>query len=189
MSQRIVPAGRGRARRGPSIAGDGGAARPTGRAALGPGRVDAARASITRMRSEEAGFTLVELLVVVLVLGALVAIAVPTFIGQRESAWDAALRSELRAASIALESYRAQNGQYSQQALTSGWGYEASGSVEFDPDLTFYLPDSYCIIGDHVDALRGSPTHRWRVTHSGGLERIAFSSGNCTGPTLPAPGA
>jgi type IV pilus assembly protein PilA len=186
-SVRTSPAGGGPA------AADASRRTPNGRATTRPSS-DAARRRtalgvLRRHAGDESGFTLVELLVVVLVLGALVAIAVPTFIGQRESAWDAALRSELRAASIALESYRAQNGAYTSQALTTGWGYEASGTIVFDELHTFIESDAYCIIGDHVDALRGSRTHRWRATSGGGVERIAVTGGSCTSSAVPAPSA
>ncbi len=100
--------------------------------------------------SDEDGFTLVELLVVVLVLATLVGIAVPTFAQQRESAWDAAVSSELRTAMIALESYRSQNAGYDAAVLSpgsdasaSGWGYEPSSDVQLRYAMGL---DTYCLI-------------------------------------------
>jgi prepilin-type N-terminal cleavage/methylation domain-containing protein len=75
------------------------------------------------------GFTLVELLVVVLMLVALVGIAVPTFVGQRDGAIRAAVQSELRTAAIALETFRAQQGVYDEEALTAAFGYVPSLEV------------------------------------------------------------
>ena len=47
-------------------------------------------------RHEEEGFTLIELMVVVLIIGILIAIALPTFLGARSRAQDRAAQSDLR---------------------------------------------------------------------------------------------
>ena len=47
-------------------------------------------------RHEEEGFTLIELMVVVLIIGILIAIALPTFLGARNRANDRAAQSSLR---------------------------------------------------------------------------------------------
>src|SRR5437879_3645417 len=47
-------------------------------------------------RQEEEGFTLIELMVVVLIIGILIAIALPTFLGARSRAQDKAALSDLR---------------------------------------------------------------------------------------------
>ena len=62
-----------------------------------------------RMRSRQAarhepdaGFTLVELLVVMVVLAILAAVAIPVFLNQRNKAWDTDAKSVMRTASLAL---------------------------------------------------------------------------------------
>ncbi len=58
----------------------------------------------TRLNKDE-GFTLIELMVVVLIIAILVAIAIPTFLGQRKNAQDSAAKSNVRNALATEKAY------------------------------------------------------------------------------------
>ena len=62
--------------------------------------------------NSEQGFTLIELLVVIIIIGILLAIAVPSYLGFRDRAANNAAKANLRAALPAAEAYYSDNGTY-----------------------------------------------------------------------------
>ncbi|HEY3190168.1 MAG TPA: prepilin-type N-terminal cleavage/methylation domain-containing protein [Solirubrobacteraceae bacterium] len=65
-----------------------------------------------RLQGDE-GFTLVELLVVILIIGILAAIAIPSFLNQKGKGEDAAAKSSAREIATAMETYYTDNASYS----------------------------------------------------------------------------
>ncbi len=63
---------------------------------------------LVKRRNDE-GFTLIELLVVVVIIGVLVAIAVPVYLNYRQGAADKSAQSDVRGAISAVEQYYTDN--------------------------------------------------------------------------------
>lgn len=81
-------------------------------------------------RTSNTGFTLIELLIVIAIISLLAAIAIPQFIIYRSRAIDATMKSDLRNAAVAVESY------YTKQSLLpasvaeiAGYGFHPSDGV------------------------------------------------------------
>jgi prepilin-type N-terminal cleavage/methylation domain-containing protein len=75
----------------------------------------------TKIRQQaggEGGFTLIELLVVILIVGILAAIAIPSFLSQKNKAYSAQAEELARSVATALETYATtNNGEYTGAEL------------------------------------------------------------------------
>lgn len=87
-------------------------------------------AAPTKRSSKDSGFTLVEILVVIAVIGLLVAIAIPQFMTYRSEAIDAEMKSDLRNTAIAIEAYFAkQTVLPASTAEIAGYGFQPTAGV------------------------------------------------------------
>ena len=71
----------------------------------------------------ESGFTLIELLVVIIIIGILLAIAIPSYLKFRDRANESAAKANVRASIPGLEAYYADNNTYAGMTLA---GIQAS---------------------------------------------------------------
>ncbi len=78
------------------------------------------QSTLREKRRGEDGFTLIELLVVVVIIGVLIAIAIPTYLNYQKSANDKAAQSDVRNAISVLEVCNSEGGAYPSALAATG---------------------------------------------------------------------
>jgi type IV pilus assembly protein PilA len=115
-----------------------------------------------RLARDESGFTLVELLVVMLILGLLVAIAIPTFFNQKQKANDADSKAMAHTAQTAIETYATDhNGSYATATLAGLQAIE--GTVDASVALSNLGATTYTITVTNPDT-----SHTFTIARNAG---------------------
>ncbi|MDY6795329.1 MAG: prepilin-type N-terminal cleavage/methylation domain-containing protein [Actinomycetota bacterium] len=97
-----------------------------------------------RIKSSQDGFTIVELMVVLLIIGVLLGIAIPSFLFSMRSSKEAACKSNLKIIRTSLEEYHMDNKDYPDKLEDLVPGYlesetgtscpETGQPYDYDPD-------------------------------------------------------
>ena len=102
-----------------------------------------------RLAREESGFTLIELLIVLVIIGILLAVAVPSYLGFKDRAKQRAAQANVRTAVPAVEAYFADTGHYTNMSLTTGDAPDTGGLTGIDAGVTITVvsagASTYCI--------------------------------------------
>ena len=102
------------------------------------------RSRVKQLLAADEGFTLIELLVVIVILGILLAIAIPSYLGFKDRANNSAAKSDLRAAVPSAEAYYQDNNTYVGMTVAALQAIDAglSSAVSVGPSLS---ATSYCL--------------------------------------------
>ena len=105
------------------------------------------------LKRRDEGFTLIELMVVVLIIGILIAIAIPTFLGARQRAQDRAAQSSLRNALTNAKAIYTDHEDYANA--------NAAALASAEPSLTFKDGGNSTGPTNISDAPGTSPSTAW----------------------------
>ncbi|GAA0635616.1 hypothetical protein GCM10009547_44710 [Sporichthya brevicatena] len=113
-----------------------------------------AKLAVPAARPDDPGFSMIELLVVILVIGVLAAIALPSYLGQRDKAHQAGEKADARSVAAEIETFFVDAHRYPQAGDLS-WS-AGPRTIDFPGDGGVHLsPNNEARIVSDVDAGHG----------------------------------
>jgi type IV pilus assembly protein PilA len=122
--------------------------------------------------SHEEGFTLIELLIVIVIIGILLAIAVPSYLGFKDRANKRAAQSDLREAIPVAEAYYSDKGAYT--GMTTGAMLSIDSGLSDKVSVGALSAGGYCLsatVGNAIWSVHG-PGATW------------YKASTCTGSAV-----
>ena len=125
----------------------------------------------------DAGFSMIELLVVIIIIGILAAIAIPVFLQQRKKGYDAAIKSDLVAAASAEEAYITEQNVYtdSVNTLKTAEGFKFSQAGSYSGGTATITVVSNTNLGYCISATAASGNKWFYDSGNGGLQPLNTS--------------